>query len=78
MDEKRNNTDLVKTLKTLFDKKITEMESKLERLIDTKLDEKIEATNLYNENIKEQGSVSATATQENKKILGYNKRPYGF
>ena len=42
------------------------MESKLERLIDTKLDKKIDATNLYNVNIKEQQSVSATATQEKK------------
>ena len=64
VDEKRNNTDLVKSLKTLFDKIIIEMESKLERLIDTKLDKKIDATNLYNENIKEQKSVSATTTRK--------------
>ena len=74
--EKRNNTDLVKSLKTLFDKKITQMESKLERLIDTKLDKKIDATNLYN--IKEQESVSATTTQENKKYSDIIKGPMDF
>ena len=78
VDEKRNNADLVKSLKTPFDKKITEMESKLERLIDIKLDKKINATNLYNENIEEQESVSATTTQENKKYSDIIKGPMDF
>ena len=78
VDEKRNNTDLVKSLKTLFDKKITGMESKLERLIGTKLNKKIDATNLYNENIKEQESVSATTTQENKKYSDIIEGPMDF
>ena len=75
MDEKRNNTDLVKSLKTLFDKKMTEMESKLERLIDTKLDKKIDATNLYNENIEEHYH---TTTRENKKYSDIIKGPMDF
>ena len=49
-----DNSDLVKPLKSMFDKKITQMEAKQETFIESKLDKKMKAITTLNENIKEQ------------------------
>ena len=61
-----DNSDLVKTLNSMFDKNITQMESKLETFIENKLDRKLEVITRLSENIKEQSCVTAETIAEGK------------
>ena len=61
-----DNSDLVKILNSMFDKKITQMESKLEIFIENKLDRKLEVITTLSENIKEQSCVTAETIAEGK------------
>ena len=63
--EKLDNTELLKSIQTMFDNKINQIESKFESLIDSKLGKRLEGINTFNENNNEQNDVSNVATSKN-------------
>ena len=70
-----DNSDMVGSLESMFDKKITEMESKLEIIIESKLDKRMEAITTLNKNFKGQSIVTAETIAEGKTFSEVLKEP---
>ena len=72
-DTMTGNTNLLKSLQSMLDNKVSQIESKLEKLIDCKFGEKMDAISTLNEKLKKQSQFLATVTPEVKtyaKVLG--------
>ena len=76
--EKKENSDLLKSLQTMFDTKIIQIESKLEELIDNKLDKKMDEINTLSENFKEQAHASVITTLEKRTYSDALQDPKDF
>ena len=63
-DTMTGNTNLPKSLQSMLDNKVSQIESKLDELIDCKLGEKMDAISTLNEKLKEQSQFLATVTPE--------------
>ena len=61
-----DNSDMVKTLESMFDKKFTQMESKLEKIIGSKLDKKMEAITTLNKNLRDKALSQLKPLQKGK------------
>ena len=67
------NTNLLKSLQSMLDNKVSQIESKLEKLIDCKFGEKMDAISTLNEKRKEQSLFLGTVMPEVKtyaEVLG--------
>ena len=70
-----DNSDMVKTLESMFDKMVTQMESKLEKIIEINLDKKMEAITTLNKNFKGESIVTAKTIAEGKTFSEVLKGP---
>ena len=59
-DTMTGNTNLLKSLQSMLDNKVSQIASKLEELIDCKLGEKMDAISTLNEKLKKQSQFLAS------------------